>query len=78
MSFITTIMELSILEVPSNKSSKKDLHLIGHKIQLMQELKRTDHLKCQDFVEWILQNQEYHISNKAYFQLDMYVNKQIC
>ena len=64
----------------------KDLHLHAYKIQLMQELKPTDHLQRQEFVNWMLENQgmdenfsmKLIFSDEAHFQLDGYVNKQNC
>ena len=64
----------------------KDLHLHAYKIQLMQELKPTDHMQRREYVNWVLENQKVDgnfskkiiFSDEAHFQLDGYVNSQNC
>jgi hypothetical protein len=77
------------LDVPRSTMQRilmKDLHLHAYKIQLTQELKRTDHVQCREFVNWVLENQNVGgnfskkiiFSDEANFQLDGYVNTQNC
>ena len=64
----------------------KDLQLHAYTIQLTQELKSTDHMQCQEFGNWMLENQKVDgnfskkiiFSDEAHFQLDGYVNTQNC
>lgn len=64
----------------------KDLSLHAYKIQLVQEIKQTDHLKRRTFANWIhgqrqvnpeFSNQIF-FSDEAHFHLNGYVNKQNC
>lgn len=64
----------------------KDLHLRAYKIQLVQELKPTDHSKRRAFVNWMLEKKEENdeffseiiLSDEAHFHLGGFVNKQNC
>ena len=49
------------LDIPSSNMQRiltRDLHLHAYKIQLMQELKSTDHVQRREFVNWLLENQK--------------------
>ncbi|GFT56059.1 DUF4817 domain-containing protein [Trichonephila clavipes] len=68
------------------KILRKDLGLRAYKIQLVQELKPSDHQARRRFVEWA-QNEvavvpDFHkrilFSDEAHFWLNGYVNKQNC
>jgi len=64
----------------------KDLHLHVYKIQMTQELKPTDNVQRQEFVNWVLENQKVDgnfskkiiFSDEAHFQIDGCVNTQNC
>ena len=63
-----------------------DLHLHPYKVQLMQQLKPTDHSQRRRYVEWVLEQQavdgnfsnKIFFSDEAHFTLGGYVNKQNC
>jgi hypothetical protein len=77
------------LDIPRSTMQQiltKDLHLHAYKIQLMQELKPTDHVQRREFVNWVLENQKLDsnfskkiiFSNMAHFQPYGYLNTQKC
>lgn len=64
----------------------KDLHLHAYKVQLIQELKPTDHGKRRQFCEWILAREQENegfgkriiFTDEAHFHLNGFVNTQNC
>jgi hypothetical protein len=51
--------QLNILRSTKQRILAKDLHLHAYKIQLTQELKPTDHVQRREFVNCVLENQNW-------------------
>lgn len=78
--------ELGLCPSTTWKILRKDLGLRAYKIQLVQEIKPSDHKKRRDFADFaheqLAADPEFYrkiwFSDEAHFWLDGYVNKQNC
>lgn len=78
--------ELNLSRGTLHNILKKDLNLHAYKVQLVQELKPTDHGKRRQFVEWVIAAEQQNegfikniiFSDETHFHLNGFVNKQNC
>lgn len=78
--------ELNISRSTMQRILVKDLHLHAYKVQLVQEIKPSDHAQRREFADWVLEHHQINadfskkiiFSDEAHFQLDGYVNKHNC
>lgn len=78
--------QLGISQTSLHRILHKDLNMHAYKVQLVQELKPTDHAQRRTFVNWVLEMQAGNpdffrkviFSDEAHFHLEGFVNKQNC